>query len=62
MSFIQILTRTDAAAFTLQVVLNNLKEECDKPDIEVIVKGGGLRITFLNWFVANMLVNILLLM
>lgn len=60
MTFTQILTRSDAAAFTLQIVLNNLKEESDKPDIEVLVKGGALRITFLNWFVANMLVNIIL--
>lgn len=53
---IQILSGTEGVALNVQIVLNNIPDDSDKPDIDVTVKGGGLRIFFLNWFVANMLV------
>lgn len=51
------MSGSDDVALTVQIVLNNLKEESNKPDIAVTVTGGGLRIFFLNWFVTNMLVS-----
>lgn len=55
--FIQILSCTEGVALQVQVVLNNITDNTDKPDMELTVQGGELRIVFLNWFVANMLVR-----
>lgn len=48
------------AAVNAQVVLYNLDQNCDPNSVDMTVKVtmGCLRIVFLNWFVANILVSI----
>ncbi|CAG9815731.1 unnamed protein product [Phaedon cochleariae] len=50
-----ILSNTEGVAITSQVVMNNNTDVTDKPDIQVNVNLGEMRIVFLNWFVTNML-------
>lgn len=52
-----ILRGIDGETLSAQIVMNNLDENSEKPDIVVKAKLGGLRIVFLNWFVSNMLVS-----
>lgn len=59
-SVIQILTTEDDNALVARVVLNNLEGESQDPDIDVDVRMGGTKIVFVNWFVTNLLVNLLL--
>lgn len=54
-----IITGSKDETLSSQIVLNNVTDNSDKPDIVVKAKLGGLRIVFLNWFVSNMLVSFL---
>ncbi|CAH1965913.1 unnamed protein product [Acanthoscelides obtectus] len=50
-----ILSGSDDIALTLQLVMYNLTNEQDKPDMDVDVKVGGSRIVFLNKFITSLL-------